>query len=49
MTAPKFTPRIHARITFVVRASLAGIFARPKAHLTHVLLPWLRSYGFSLK
>ena len=49
MTAPKFTPRIHARITFVVRTSLAGISALPKVHLTHVLLPWMQRYCFSAK
>ena len=49
MTAPKFTPRIHVRITFVVRTSLAGISALPKVHLTHVLLPWLQRYCFSAK
>ena len=34
------------RITSRVRASLAGISARPKAHLAHVLLPWLQRYIF---
>ena len=34
------TPGIHAGITFLVRASLAGICARPKAHPEHVLLPF---------
>ena len=35
----KLTPGIHAGITSWVRASLAGICARPKAHPKHVLFP----------
>ena len=40
------TPGIHVGITSWVRASLAGIFARPKAHLQHVLLPCCKGMGF---
>ena len=39
MTAPIFTPGIRMGITSKVRASLAGIYARPKAHLAYVLIP----------
>lgn len=40
MTAHISTPRIRMGITLTVRASLAGIYAHPKAHLAYVLLPW---------
>ena len=42
MTAPISTPGIRIGITLKGRASLAGIFAHPKAHLAYVLVPWLQ-------
>ncbi len=42
MTAPIYTPGIRIGITLMVRASLARIYAHPKAHLAYVLVPWLQ-------
>ena len=42
VAANKLTPRIRMGITSLVKASLAGISAFPKAYLTYVLLSRLQ-------